>query len=490
MKIISIQRFIIAVGLAVSSLTACSPLKATPPGPAMELSDCQLTSPGGSIQARCGIFAVPEDRGNPGSRKISLNVAIVPAVNRSAEPDPLFILAGGPGQSAVEIGPAIISALERVHQSRAIVFVDQRGTGKSNPLRCSLPEDSDASLTTEAAIQILQACPAKLDADLRFYTTPIAMQDLDEVRSALGYDQIDIYGGSYGTRAALTYLRMYPDHVRTIILDGVVSPDYVLYLNTAQDAERALVLAFNRCQADQNCQAAFPGLESEFNELLQKVAAGPIPISMDDPLTGKPLSFDLTMDIFSGSVFALLYTPETVSLLPLAIHTAAKEGNFAPLVSQAIQLDAGLYDGMFYAVTCSEDAPLVQPSLSASLAQGTRFGDRTTVMIAVCQKWPKTELPPDFRAPLPKGLATPVLILSGEADPVTPPAYGEKVAQMLPNSLHLVIPGMGHGNATRGCLPRVLADFIQRGSVKDLDTTCVQKIVPAPFFINFTGPQP
>ncbi|MBL8058998.1 MAG: alpha/beta fold hydrolase, partial [Anaerolineales bacterium] len=235
-------------------LAACGPATPTAPepaGPAVALADCVLAAPGsaGQVDARCGTLAVPEDRARPDGRQISLRVAVVPAVSRSPRPDPLFLLAGGPGQAATEAFPAMIGAFEQVNQARDIVLVDQRGTGGSNPLRCLDPNDE--SVLDEAAVTaLLQACPEKLNADLRQYTTEIAMRDLDAVRAALGYEQINLYGASYGTRAALTYLRLYPDRVRTLILDSVVDADFRLLLNASRDGQRALELAFARCQAE------------------------------------------------------------------------------------------------------------------------------------------------------------------------------------------------------------------------------------------------
>jgi hypothetical protein len=248
-------------------------------------------------------------------------------------------------------------------------------------------------------------------------------------------------------------------------------------------------MAFERCKNDEACNSAFPDFQNEFVTLMKKVKEQPQHLKLNNPLTGKPYEFDLTSTIFSNVMFAPLYAPEMVSLLPLAVHSAA-QGDFAPLFTQAGSMDSGLYNGMFYAVVCSEDAPLVRADQAEAIASQTSLGDMTLTMREICMAWPQTSLPADFRAPLPSNLQTPVLVLSGEADPVTPPIYGDQVAKMLPNSLHIVAPKMGHGILTRGCMPRVAADFISRASVKDLDFACVQKIEPDPFFISFTGSKP
>jgi pimeloyl-ACP methyl ester carboxylesterase len=480
-----------SLALLVIWLAACGPAPSTETGQAgagLTLTDCVLAAAGGAgqVDARCGTLAVPEDRARTDGRQINLRVAVVPAVSRSPRPDPLFLLAGGPGQAATEAFPAMLAAFEEVNQTRDIVLVDQRGTGRSNPLRCLDPDD-ETVMDEADVIAALQACPARLEADLRLYTTEIAMQDLDAVRAALGYEQVNLYGASYGTRAALTYLRLHPDRVRTMILDSVVDADFRLLLDASQDGQRALELAFGRCQADAACRDAFPEVAGEFAALLERLEAQPVDLEIANPVTGKPLAFTLTRAILTNIIFGALYAPEFVALLPLTVHTAYTDGNYGPLVAQAISLDAGLYDGMFYAVACAEDAPFITAA-EAATAAGPIFGDRTAALRAVCAAWPQGAVSADFRAPV--SSAVPTLLLSGEADPITPPKYAEAVARHLPDSLHVVAPGMGHGILIRGCVDRLATDFITLGSLQGLDPACAQAIQPPPFFVSFTGPQP
>lgn len=482
---------LLVIALLVSGLAACQPAAPTAsgqPAAALALTDCLLTTPGGGgqVKAQCGTLTVPEDRAQPGGRQIPLRVAVVPAVSRSPQPDPLFLLAGGPGQAATEAFPAMFSAFDRINQTRAIVLVDQRGTGRSNPLRCLDPEDETLQAEAEV-IAALQACPAKLDADLRFYTTEIAMQDLDDVRAALGYAKINLYGSSYGTRAALAYLRRYPERVRAVILDAVVDPDFRLFLRAAQDGQRALDLVFQRCAADPACQAAFPDLPAEFAGLLARLDQAPLELQLPNPATGAPLKLTLTRPILTNIVFGALYAPEFVALLPLSVHTAYTAGDYGPLLAQAYSLDAGLYDGMLYAVACSEDAPRISAADAVAAANAT-FGDRTAALRAVCAQWPAGAVSADFYTPVQS--AVPALLLSGEADPITPPPYAAQVAAGLSNNLNVVAPGMGHGILIRGCVDRLATDFINQGTLAGLDAGCVQAIQPPPFFVSFTGPRP
>jgi pimeloyl-ACP methyl ester carboxylesterase len=479
-------RFLFLIPILLASCTSQN--QASDPEASLPLEDCVLTPHSGNqIDARCGVLKVPEDRANPDGRQIELHVAVYPAVKRDPEPDPLFLLAGGPGQSAIETFPAMLPLMFKIHESRDIVLVDQRGTGKSNPLRC-LTEDDD-SLTEDQALAKIRQCPQALDADLRFYNTEIAMTDLDEVRSALGYETVNLYGGSYGTRAALTYLRLFPSRVRTVTLDAVVDPGFVMFMDAADDGQAALNGLFARCEADEACHTAFPKLESEFEDLLLRLEESPAEITIPHPLTNKPLELTVTREMITNMVFNILYVPELAAALPLSIHAAFADENYVPLISQAFLVNAGLFDGMFYAVTCTEDAPFLDVDDAEKRGESTVFrGDRAVDFAEVCEDWQKGEVSPGFRDPVISDV--PVLLLSGAADPITPPWHAERVAESLTNEIHLVFSGMGHGNLSSRCSTRIFQAFIESASIQGLDTTCVDEIKPPPFFIDFSGPHP
>ena len=475
-------KFLILTAILISS---CMPQPATTiDDPTIVLMDCVLKSPGieNQVDAKCGSLRVSEDPSNPESRQIKLNIAVVEAIKRTAELDPLFILVGGPGQAAIETYPALSATVFRIHEERDIVLVDQRGTGKSNPLRCLDPQDE--TLEDEEVISRLKECPGELDADLRFYTTDIAMQDLDRVRSALGYEAINLYGVSYGTRAALVYLKMYPARVRSVILDAVVDPAFVLYQDAAQDGQRSLDLFFERCEADKACSFTYPGLRSEFDAVLRKLEDSSVDTTIPHPVTGKSLQFTVTQTTITNIIFNILYSADLVAMLPLAIHQAYAEDNYAPLITQAYLLDAGIYDGMFYAVACTEDAPLVT---GAEGVEGI-FGSSVQNFVEVCETWPRREPPKIVHEPILSDV--PVLMLSGEADPITPPWHAEALTESLSNSLHLIFSGMGHGNGGSECAARIMDSFVETGSISGLDTTCVKSVEPPPFFVDFSGPQP
>lgn len=460
--------------------------------PTIPLEACRLAS---GVAAQCGTVTVFENRDTQTGRTINLNVAVLAATGSSnvVEPDPLFLLAGGPGQAAVEVYPNAAFLFEEVNRTRDIVLVDQRGTGDSNGFVCdnltddSLPDD----LPDEAAVGLLDACRESLtaQADLTQYTTDRFIEDLEEVRVALDYDAINLYGASYGSRAALAYMRRFPDVIRSAVLDAVAGPDLVLFRDMPRDGQRALDLLFERCAGDEACHAAFPDLRTEYQDLLSQLEE-PQPISVAHPLTNEPLEFRLTRDRLSQYVFNILYSAELQSLLPLLIHHAHETGDFAPLVIQALAVgeSAGVYPGLLYALTCSEDEPLIGSDEARDVPADTSFGSFAANFQAICATWPRADVAADLRQPLQSDI--PALLLSGGADPVTPPAYAETVAATLPNSRHLVVPGYGHGVLAVGCMPRVVAQFIREGNADTLDTDCLEELEPPPFFVDFAGPQP
>ncbi len=465
-------------------------------GPPVALEDCILWSSDRrtSVDARCGTLAVYEDREAGSGRQIDLRIAVVPAVSRGAEPDPLFLLAGGPGQAATEVYADAEFAFERINEERDVVLVDQRGTGESNPLDCSVEEDDEFSFFDEEDLEAwARSCIEELDADPSLYTTAIAMDDLDEVRAALGYEQVNLYGGSYGTRAALSYLRQHPERVRTVIIDSVVPPDLALGTTVARDAQHALDLFFARCAADEDCGAAFPDLDAEFDALMAALSDGPIQVELVHPVTGEPTEVSLTRERVAGTLRFMSYAPETASLLPLLIHGAVATGDYSLLAAQTLQAgDASanlLSLGMHFSVVCAEDVPFFDQGDVDMHNADTYLADvLTDALSTICTVWPRGEVPEDFKEPVVSDV--PVLILSGETDPVTPPEYGDAVAETLSNSLHLVAPGQGHGAIVRGCIPRIAADFVAGGTVDGLDTECVDRLAAPPFFVNFSGPVP
>ncbi len=452
---------------------------------------CHL--PGGR-QAMCSTLPVPENRDLDDGRQLELNIAVIPAESSFPEADPLFLLAGGPGQAATQAFAPLIPLLDDINETRDIVLIDQRGTGDSSPLQCDYLEaeqEDDLNLSDEEVVDLIHACAQEMaqSADLTQYTTDDWAADLDAVREALSYEEINLYGLSYGTRAAQAYARLYPDQVRTLTLDAVTGPELILFLQMPGDGQRALELLFERCQTDLICNEQFPGFESEYKTILSDLEAEPLELQFSHPLSGEEGAYTLTRDRLTNFVYAILYSTDLVSLLPHLVHEAHESGDFTPLISQGIIVSssAGMNLGLLYAVACSEDAPLIDQEEAEIIQANTLFGLRAGLFLDICQAFPQAEIASDFRQPLVTDL--PVLLLSGEADPVTPPRYAEQVAQNLPNSEHIVLSDFGHGLLGVGCTAEIIAQFIEDTDVSTLDSSCLDVVEPPPFFIDYSGPE-
>lgn len=479
---------------ALTAGTYAVPAQAPNLATRLEFHDCQIGAEDSAQrqQALCTTFMVPEDRQHPDGKKIGLHVAWLKARASAPKPDALFFIAGGPGQASTEAFLEESTAFDRIRSEHDILLVDQRGTGSSNRLDC--PEPAEGHPSEAQIIAANQACIKQLPGDPRFYTTTVAVQDLEALRAAMGYKQMDLYGISYGTRVALQYLRAYPDSVRSVILDGVVPADLALGPGVSLDAQRALGLIFTRCDHDASCHQAFPNLAANFASLQKDLGERAVSVSLRDPLTGAPRTEQLTWEKVAGTVRLMSYQSETAALLPLLIHQAAMQHDYLPLMSTALlvtdQVQESFAQGMGAAVICTEDAPfLTEDAAQAQALHDTYLGANTMdVLLKSCRVWPRGVMDPDFKKPVVS--AKPVLLLSGEDDPITPPANAERAAKTLGNSLSLVTPGQGHGNVFRGCLPRIAADFVDAGSVKGLDTACVKDMKAFPFFLTFSGPKP
>ena len=463
----------------------------------LQLESCRISDMRGlvSVAARCGKFPVPEDPDAPNGKRIELAVAVVPATATRAKPDPLFLLAGGPGQGAIEGFVPALDAFSGIHRERDLVMVDQRGTGGSNRLDCDMPDDAlDSDELAPAELKKLaQDCLVGLPGRPQFYTTSIAVRDLDAVRAALGYERINLFGGSYGTRVAQHYARRYPERTRTITLDSIVPPTLTLVPQIAIEAQRALDRVFARCAADAECNDRFPALAGQFARIDARLRRGPVTVTIPDPVTGEIGTVDVTRNHLVTMARMLVYSARTASLLPLLIHEAATRGNYGPLAAQAMtareDLERMIAMGMHNSIVCSEDAPRFAAAGLRAALEKTYIG---TVIYdgigAICGIWPRGAVDADFHEPLHS--TVPALLLSGEFDPATPPDYGAAAAAGFEQHLHIVIPGQGHGQTSLPCVQRLLRDFVDSGNVGKLDTTCVGNIGPAPFFLSFSGTAP
>jgi pimeloyl-ACP methyl ester carboxylesterase len=471
-------RLLATIGMSVASCLAM----ASPP-----LTDCHV--PGIRNIVQCGVVSRPLDPSRAGGPTIDVHYIVVPALARRKLPDPVFLLAGGPGQSAIGVAPQTLGLFSRLNNRRDIVFVDQRGTGQSAPLECAdakretLAEQSDPDMQ----FKLLMQCKAALSklpyikavSDLGFFTTTIAMQDLDAVRRELEADRINLVAVSYGTRAALEYMRQFPGSVRRSVLDAVVPPDMVLPASFSADNQASLEALFAACEKEVACRTLAPRLRSDWADLLTGL---PRAVKAAHPLGGEPEQFMLTRDMVLGAVRGALYSPSIAAALPAAI-TRAAAGRFEALVgvSALFASRRGVQPamGMHFSVVCAEDVPLLDRSTDAP---GVDFGtDYATLYRRVCAEWPRGSVPPDFyKVPTSH---TPTLLFSGGLDPAAPPRHGERIAGALgPSAQHVVVRNAGHGALAIGCVRDVVYRFIAAIDDKDValvDAGCV-KDIPRP----------
>ena len=450
-----------------------------------KLRPCRL--PGIDEELLCGKLTVFENRQSRSGRTIDLNVVALPALDSNEKEEPLFDLAGGPG--AASTGGASFYAREgrEYRRHRDVVLVDQRGTGESNGLMAAPRRKTPQDFLTEMyPVDYVQRLRQTLEsrADLTYYTTSIAMDDLDDVRAWLGYERINLFGLSYGTRAALVYLRQHPDRVRTVTLMGVVPTSLEMPLYHAQAAARALELLLKECEADPQCREAFPQVRQDWQKVLAQLGREPARAQYVPPDKGAPVTVEIQRDVFAEKVRTMMYGEEKARRIPLIVHRAAT-GDFAPFLQEAIKpgIPDFIADGMYLSVTCSEDVPFIDQAGAAKLNAGNPFGNyRVAQQTRACGLWPRGQIPADFQEPV--SSTVPVLILSGYLDPITPPARGEEVAKYLPNSRHVIIPHGGHGLdglTSPDCADRLIMEFLHSGDAKSLDPSCVETMAPPPF---------
>jgi len=451
--------------------------------PKLVLNDCQIQ--GFSGKAKCGTYEVYENRTTKNGRKITLKIVLLPATSDKREPDPFVYFSGGPGSAASDDASGLARAFPQVIAHRDMLFVDQRGTGGSHPLDCKFYDAADLQtyLGYFFPLDNVRKCREELEpnSDLKLYTTTIAADDMDEVRAALGYERLNLFGGSYGTRAALTYLKRHPQHVRTAILQGVSPTDHFMPGDFPQQTERALQGVLSECLADKACNEAFPNIREETKAVLAELIKGPVEVEIQKPNSNDRVKVKLSRDLAAEAIRYMLYSPVPAGRVPLVLHLAS-QGNYAPLAQAAIRYRMNLVatgsNGMYLSVTCAEDLPWIKPGEGERMAENTFLGDyRLRQQREACTLWPRAEIERDYSQPVKSDL--PILILTGEWDPVTPPSNGERVAKTLTNGLHVIVPHGAHGlDGLEGmdCIDNLIGEFIERGTTKDLNTACVKTI--------------
>jgi pimeloyl-ACP methyl ester carboxylesterase len=482
---------ILALAASIESVSLGPlPLAAQAPAAAgLELSPCHID--GLAEEILCGTHTVFEDRDRSAGRTIPIHVAVLPSLRRPAEADPLFLMHGGPGQGARALAQTAARFFRGVRRQRDIVLVDLRGTGKSSPLACDTSGDEIAALEDADFARMARDCAAMLDADPRLYTHHNSLADLDEIRQRLGYQRINLWGGSWGTRASLLYALRYPESTRSVVLDGAAALTMEFPRFASPDAQAALDRLVERCAADADCHQTFPDARAEIDRFLARFTNGQVTVALRHPRTHTPETVTLSMGLAADALRGALYTPRDAASVLHLVRQAAN-GDFAPLLAQFMRTSSVTTDdmalGATFSVLCSEDLPRVAGGDVSGPARGSIFGTTYADIWTIrCAAW---KAGPALDEPAGATSQVPALILSGGDDPVTPPRAGELMAKHFTNARHIVVPRAAHNTSFSGCVPDLIARFIADAGGEALDPACVNDIVGWPFVLSTSGSRP
>ena len=470
-------------------LSASEPIKTKNEGKLL-LQNCHLK--GIKEQVKCGILSVPENYTKNDAVKIPLNVAVLPAIDNSKHKTPLMFLAGGPGQAAVELAAQLNVALNDIRKTRDIILVDQRGTGKSNGLTCDEVESQNVYTMTQADFNVAEVkqCLNQIaknlpQADLTQYNSENAIRDFDAVRQALGYKQVNLYGGSYGTRAALVYMRLFPKSIRSVVLDGVAPIEVPIGL-FGQSSARSFHLLLKHCQQEPACNKAYPNLADEFTQLVARLEKAPVNITIPHPRLGTKTSFIIDKNKLISNLRMQLYSVQMRSLVPLVIHQAYLE-NYLPLAGLVSQGEdgQGIYIALTFNIVCNEDFHRLTASMLAKDANNDFGGNDSQLPLqTACSVWPQYRPNKNFYQSVTANI--PTLILSGNLDPVTPPSNAEYTAKTLPNNHHIIIKNSAH-TSLGTCAPKIINEFLTTLKANKLDESCLDELPKESFMTNLNG---
>jgi pimeloyl-ACP methyl ester carboxylesterase len=485
-------------GLLACGPLACGPQSAPRPKPTIDLFDCGA----GIADLECGKLEVEENRDAPNGRTVTLQIAVARSTSRTPESDPVFLLAGGPGQGAAAIAPMILHKFDAIRSERDLVFVDVRGTGKSDALACEVedPEDLEEVLGATLDLSGLADCLAAYDEDLdlRQYTSAAMADDLDEVRAALGYDQVNLMAISYGTALAQVWVRRHGEHIRSVVFDGAVPVDLEILHQMPANAEHALARVLADCREDKQCGARYPGLERKLAQVLVDLETNRKLEEFAHPRSGERVRVDITREGFVQVIHAVLYSDNTTALLPLLIESAYA-GEYGPIAAMALRkawLSKTLSMGLYLSVACAEQ--LDRPKRSSLQGESSRrpavtglevFDDHALAQLQqACARWPHAELPNAEFEPVHSGV--PTLLLSGRYDPVTPAEFGAHLTASFTNSRHVVVEQASHGVWHFGCAPDLIANFFATADPAAVDPSCFDMLTRSPVFLTPNGPLP
>ncbi len=458
------------------------------------LAPCHIEGAPG--QATCGTYKIWENRDTKQGRQIDLSIIVLSALDANKRPDPFFMLQGGPGDAPSFNARFYSRVFHDVRRTRDIVLVDLRGTGKSAALTCPELAKPGATGIFDAdllSLPAVRACRARLEqrADLRLYTTEIAVDDLEEVRQALGYGPINVYGTSYGSRVAQVYMRKYPKSLRAVTMKGIVPASMAMPETHARAGEDAWQSLVARCRKDDNCKGTFPTVDADFRRLLARLEKDSPVMTLPAGPSRPAATIQITRGLFSEAFRNVLYTPEGSAQAPQLVRQLL-DGDDRSLTETALNgrtVLGGerLAAGFFLSVTCTEDVPYLSKDAD-QMAAGTFGGNyRLQQQRAACKEWTRGSVSTGHRQPTQAPI--PTLLFSGELDPVTPPSGGDDVVRHLPRGRHVVIRNNGHpiGNAEK-CIGQMIGEFLDRGSADGLATECAANNPAPPFLLSGKRP--
>jgi pimeloyl-ACP methyl ester carboxylesterase len=441
----------------------------------------------GSVQAQCGVLQVPEDRTRPAGRRLDLDLVVVRARASDHEPDPVFYLAGGPGNAATDPGIvySVSYLLREVNARRDLVFLDQRGTNGKHRLTCDfIPDEIFNGNQKRLNGWFQKECLASLEGDPRFYTTAAAMHDLDDARAALGYEKINLFGISYGAAAEQVYMRMFPGHVRTVIMDHGTALDLPFFYVKPRASQYALNQVFAYCEQDEKCHAAYPNIRRDWHTVLERFADGPVATSYIPPGMDTPAS--LPIGELADGIHQLMYQSGTYVQLPFLIHTLATTEDWGPVIKSYQEHYGSNGDEdrlllMPHVIFCSEPAWGIEPDQVERFSPGSYY-------TAGVVEWAKNEQ--KLCAALPKpdpsliygpGKPAPLsaLMFNSLLDPQNPPSNMDLALKEFTNSRVVVEPTEGHDTSASPCRWDIVAQYIEQGSVDELDISCLEEQKPS-----------
>jgi pimeloyl-ACP methyl ester carboxylesterase len=475
------------------------PTAAATSGPKYEQADCKFETPS-SVEVVCGYLTVPEDRSAPTGKQIRLHVAVFKSTSPNPATDPVVYLEGGPGGHALDgVQYSFQSHFAPFLADRDFIIFDQRGTGYSEPsLDCpevidiyyqTLDQNLSAEESTKLLTDATLKCHDRLAGEginLAAYNDKQNAADVNDLRVALGYDKWNLYGISYGTQLALTTMRDFPDGIRSVILDSTVPLQAKIDADIPALADRVFNTLFNNCAADQACNQAFPNLKTTFYDLVDRLDKQPVTETATDPLSGKDYQVLLNGDTLLSTLYQTFYQTDVIPQLPKAIVAAGKGDDYsfwAQQVMLSVVNQKFVSPGMFYSVKCTEEIPFVSRDEVTAIDQ--KYPEQQGVFdqssyFDICPKWGAKPADPSENDPVKSDI--PTLVLAGEFDPITPPAYGEEAAKTLSNSFFFgPFAGIGHGVSISGeCPLNIAMTFLNTPTAKP-DGSCMNEMKAVAF---------